>query len=162
LAAESAPPPETEGSIVVFFSQVIDTEALSEFDCFLDELDALDAEREIFKPKLPLELREQRVAIIHPDLGIYISRSDGISLWSLTAPDWWVPLAVTFSDEVNARAFVASWPERSSTGSYRYVRVPVCDEEYCEELAGPEELAYAGLESLFGRVFEIEVTSRAL
>jgi hypothetical protein len=146
-----------EGSIVEFTSQIINIEALSELDGFLDEFDGLDAEREIFKPKIPFAQRSQRVVIVHPELGIYVGSYADSDLWSLTGPHWWQPLAVTFSGELSARAFVVAKQNRPEL--YRYVWVPACDEENCEEFAGREELTYAGLEPLFGPMFDLEDTA---
>jgi hypothetical protein len=113
-----------ERLIVDFSSQVIDIGALSELDGFLGEFDALDANLEIFKPKIPLDQRPQRVAIVHPNFGIYVGSYAGSDLWSLTGPHWWQPLAVTFSGELSARAFVVA--KKHKPELYRYVWVPVC------------------------------------
>jgi len=142
------------------FSQVIDMEVLSEFEGFLDGFDALDSAEEIFRPTTPLAERPRRIAITHPRLGIYIGSSCGTRLWSLNAPDWCPPLAVTFSDEDDARDFVAAGTTENDPDEYGYISVPTSDEEYLEHFAGREELAFAGLEPLFGPVFEIEGLAR--
>ncbi|WP_046869587.1 hypothetical protein [Microvirga massiliensis] len=89
-----------------------------------------------------------KVAITHPELGIYVGNCMGLGFWSLldaVGQD----CAVVFDTEEEARRHVSSWDERNAPDDYGYAAVEVADDAH---YATVDDLSAAGLDELVGEL----------
>ena len=67
---------------------------------------------------------DERVVIVHEEMGVFVGAHMGMAYWSMLETAGQAACA-TFDDEADARNFVSQWDPPQDPNQYRYIKVRV-------------------------------------